>query len=172
MRRPGPIPVLSGQTLTSIKPLSGTNAGCTLSDRAEVDRAIGFESLAICRMKNTSQPTKMIDAMLAIATTSPRLRFGGGLAGFGSVVFGLKINTIHFQMGFQNGLYAFTAAVLGGIGNIPGAVIGALLIGLIRAFGSAFVGEQWVGAMVFATLIVILVFRPQGLLGARVREKV
>ena len=110
-----------------------------------------------------------IDTDRVIAAT---FLIGGGLAGFGSVVFGLKINTIHFQMGFQNGLYAFTAAVLGGIGNIPGAVIGALLIGLIRAFGSAFVGEQWVGAMVFATLIVILVFRPQGLLGARVREKV
>lgn len=97
---------------------------------------------------------------------------GGAMAGFGSIIFGLKVNSVHFQMGFQNGLYAFTAAVLGGIGNIPGAVLGAVLIGLIRSYGSAFVGEQWTGALIFAMLIVLLVFRPQGLLGARVREKV
>jgi branched-chain amino acid transport system permease protein len=97
---------------------------------------------------------------------------GGALAGFASVVFGLKINSIQFQMGFTNGLYAFTAAVLGGIGNIPGAVVGALVIGLLRSYGSAFLGEQWSQAIVFGTLIIILVFRPQGLLGARVREKV
>jgi branched-chain amino acid transport system permease protein len=97
---------------------------------------------------------------------------GGLLAGFGSVVYGLTVNTISYQMGFQNGLYAFTAAVLGGIGNIPGAVLGGLIIGLIRNLGSAYVGEQWTGALIFATLIVLLVFRPSGLLGARVREKV
>ena len=97
---------------------------------------------------------------------------GGALAGASSVVYALKIGTVHFTQGFQNGLYAFTAAVLGGIGNIPGAVLGGLIIGLIRALGSAYVGEKWTGALVFATLIVLLVFRPQGLLGARVREKV
>jgi branched-chain amino acid transport system permease protein len=97
---------------------------------------------------------------------------GGALAGAGSVVYGLKLNTIHFQMGYTNGLYAFTAAVLGGIGNIPGAVLGGLLIGLILSLGSGYVGEQWKGALVFATLIAILVFRPAGLLGSRVRDKV
>jgi branched-chain amino acid transport system permease protein len=97
---------------------------------------------------------------------------GGALAGFGSVVYGLTVNTVGFQMGFQNGLYAFTAAVLGGIGNIPGAVLGGLLIGLVRAFGSEFIGETWTPAIVFAALIVVLVLRPSGLLGARVREKV
>jgi branched-chain amino acid transport system permease protein len=97
---------------------------------------------------------------------------GGALAGAGSVVYGLTVNTISYQMGFQNGLYAFTAAVLGGIGNIPGAVLGGLVIGLVRSLGSAYVGETWTSALIFAVLIVILVFRPAGLLGARVREKV
>jgi branched-chain amino acid transport system permease protein len=97
---------------------------------------------------------------------------GGALAGFGSVVYGLTVNTVSYQMGFQNGLYAFTAAVLGGIGNIPGAVLGGILIGLVRAYGSEFIGETWTPALVFAVLIVVLVFRPSGLLGARVREKV
>ncbi len=97
---------------------------------------------------------------------------GGGLAGFAAVVYGLYINTIHYQIGYQNGLYAFTAAVLGGIGNIPGAVLGGLVIGLVRAFSDQWIGAQWQPAVLFGMLIVILVFRPSGLLGANVREKV
>ncbi len=88
------------------------------------------------------------------------------------MVYGLYINTVGYQMGFQNGLYAFTAAVLGGIGNIPGAVLGGIIIGLVRSLGSAYVGEQWSEALIFGILIVILIFRPNGLLGARTREKV
>jgi len=97
---------------------------------------------------------------------------GGALAGVASVIYGLYIHTVSYQMGFQNGLYAFTAAVLGGIGNIPGAVLGGLVIGLVRSLGSVYVGERWTSALVFAILIVILVFKPSGLLGTRTREKV
>ena len=97
---------------------------------------------------------------------------GGFLGGAASVIYGLYINTISFQMGFQNGLYAFTAAVLGGIGSIPGAVVGGVVIGLVRSLSSAYVGERWTGAIVFAILIVILVFRPEGLLGRGTKEKV
>ena len=110
-----------------------------------------------------------IDVDRVIAAT---FFIGGFLGGAASVVYGLYINTIGFQMGFQNGLFAFTAAVLGGIGSIPGAVVGGLVIGLVRSLSSAYVGERWTGAIVFAILIVILVFRPEGLLGSRTREKV
>jgi branched-chain amino acid transport system permease protein len=110
-----------------------------------------------------------IDVDRVIAAT---FFIGGFLGGAASVIYGLYINTIGFQMGFQNGLFAFTAAVLGGIGSIPGAVVGGLVIGLVRALSSAYVGERWTGAVVFAILIVILVFRPEGLLGSRTREKV
>jgi branched-chain amino acid transport system permease protein len=108
-----------------------------------------------------------VDRVIAVT-----FALGGALAGAASVIYGLYINTISYQMGFQNGLYAFTAAVLGGIGNIPGAVLGGLVIGLARSFGSGFVGERWTSALVFVILIAILVFRPSGLLGARTREKV
>jgi branched-chain amino acid transport system permease protein len=97
---------------------------------------------------------------------------GGALAGVASVVYGLYTTTVGYQMGFQTGLYAFTAAVLGGIGNIPGAVLGGILIGLIRSLGSGYIGDQWSQPLIFAILIVILIFRPNGLLGARTREKV
>jgi branched-chain amino acid transport system permease protein len=97
---------------------------------------------------------------------------GGALAGIASVVYGLYFNTVGYLMGFQNGVYAFTAAVLGGIGNIPGAVLGGIIIGLVRSLGSKYVGEEWSEAMIFAILILILLFRPTGLLGSRVREKI
>jgi branched-chain amino acid transport system permease protein len=97
---------------------------------------------------------------------------GGALAGVASVVYGLYNNTVGYQMGFQNGLYAFTAAVLGGIGNIPGAVLGGIVIGLVRQLGSKYAGEEWSEAVIFAILILILLFRPNGLLGARIPEKV
>jgi branched-chain amino acid transport system permease protein len=103
-----------------------------------------------------------------------RLTFviGGALAGVASVVYSLTVTRIGYTVGFQNGLYAFTAAVLGGIGNIPGAVLGGLLIGLVRAFGDGYVGSEWSSALVFVILILILIFRPSGLLGAHTREKV
>lgn len=97
---------------------------------------------------------------------------GGGLAGFAAVIYALYINTVYYQMGYQNGLYAFTAAVVGGIGNIPGAVLGGLLLGLVRAFSDQFIGAQWQPAVLFGILIVLLVFRPAGLLGSTAREKV
>lgn len=103
---------------------------------------------------------------------SATFMIGGALAGVASIIYCLYIHTVSWQMGFQNGLYAFTAAVLGGIGNIPGAVLGGLLIGLVRSLGSAYVGERWTSALIFGILIVVLVFRPSGLLGSHTREKV
>jgi branched-chain amino acid transport system permease protein len=97
---------------------------------------------------------------------------GGALAGAASVVYALYINTVSFQMGFQIGLFAFTAAVLGGIGKIPGAVLGGLIIGLVRSLGSGYLGEKWTTPLIFAMLIMILIFRPAGLLGTVRREKV
>ena len=110
-----------------------------------------------------------IDVDRVIAWT---FAIGGALAGFAAVVYGFYIKTINYQIGYQNGLYAFTAAVLGGIGNIPGAVLGGLVIGMVRAFSDQYIGAQWQPAVLFGMLILILVFRPSGLLGAHTREKV
>jgi branched-chain amino acid transport system permease protein len=98
----------------------------------------------------------------------------GALAGAGAVIFAYYSTTISFYTGFQLGLFAFTAAVLGGIGNLPGAVLGSLLIGLIQSFNEGLAwhtpGSKWTESIVFAILILILVFRPQGLLGERTPE--
>lgn len=97
---------------------------------------------------------------------------GGALGGFASVINALYIGTISFQMGFRAGMDAFTAAVLGGIGNLPGAVLGGLMIGLVRALSDQYISAQWTNVTVFSVLILVLVFRPSGLLGARIKEKV
>jgi branched-chain amino acid transport system permease protein len=97
---------------------------------------------------------------------------GGALAGAASIVYGLYINTVSFQMGFQNGLYAFTAAVLGGIGSLPGAMLGGLLIGLIEAFWSGYFSVEYKDVAAFSILVLVLIFRPTGLLGKPDIEKV
>ena len=97
---------------------------------------------------------------------------GGALAGVASVVYALYNNTIYYQMGFRVGIDAFTAAVLGGIGNLPGAVLGGIVIGLIRAMSDQYIATEWTNVCVFAVLILVLILRPSGLLGASQREKV
>src|SRR6266550_464387 len=94
----------------------------------------------------------------------------GALAGIAGVLYLVEFN-MRYDTGFQLGLIAFTAAVLGGIGNLTGAVVGALLIGLIQAFNEWLApGSDWTRSLVFAILIAILVFRPEGLLGERTPE--
>lgn len=97
---------------------------------------------------------------------------GGGLAGVAAVVYALFNNTIFFQMGYRVGMDAFTAAVLGGIGNLPGACLGGVCIGIIRAMSDQYIASEWTNVVVFSVLIGVLVFRPAGILGAAVREKV
>ena len=97
----------------------------------------------------------------------------GALAGAAGLLFLLQFN-MRYDTGFELGLIAFTAAVLGGIGNLSGAVLGALLIGLIQAFNEGLEwnapGSDWTRSIVFGILIAILVFRPEGLLGERTPE--
>jgi branched-chain amino acid transport system permease protein len=96
---------------------------------------------------------------------------GAILAGAGGIIFGLYFNTVRFDLGFQAGLFAFTAAVFGGIGNIQGAAIGGLFIGLVKAFSDGYFTSQLTDVWIFSILILVLVFRPTGLLGMRVPEK-
>ncbi|HTL46658.1 MAG TPA: branched-chain amino acid ABC transporter permease [Verrucomicrobiae bacterium] len=97
---------------------------------------------------------------------------GSALAGAGGVLFGLYYSTINFHDGYLAGLKAFTAAVLGGIGNIPGAMIGGVLIGVLEGLGAGYLSSEWKNVFAFFILILILLFRPSGLLGARVVKKV
>ena len=103
-----------------------------------------------------------VDVDLVIATA---FFLGGAMAGAGGLIFGLYYNFTSFIIGFKTGLFAFTAAVLGGIGNVPGAMIGGILIGLIEALSGAYIASAWSDVIVFSILVLVLVFMPSGLLG-------
>ncbi|HEX3226553.1 MAG TPA: branched-chain amino acid ABC transporter permease [Gaiellaceae bacterium] len=107
-------------------------------------------------------------------TISFTFLIAGGLAGAGGLLYALYFGQVRYDTGFQLGLIAFTAAVLGGIGNLPGAVLGALCIGFIQADNEGLSwhapGSDWTQSIVFSILILILVFRPEGLLGERTPE--
>ncbi len=87
------------------------------------------------------------------------------LAGASGMIFGLYYNLAKVDIGFAAGLRAFTAAVLGGIGNVPGAMIGGVIIGLVEAMSGQVVGTAWTDVVIFSLLVLVLVFRPAGLLG-------
>ncbi|MCA1743176.1 MAG: branched-chain amino acid ABC transporter permease [Desulfonatronovibrio sp.] len=97
---------------------------------------------------------------------------GPALGGAAGVMVGLYYGQVNFTMGWSYGLKAFIAAVLGGIGNIPGAMVGGLLLGVIEAMGAAFISTAWKDGIAFIVLILILIFRPTGILGERVADKV
>lgn len=96
---------------------------------------------------------------------------GGALAGAAGMVFGNFLHTGRYLMGFDAGLLAFTAAVLGGIGNIVGAVLGGFTIGFLKALSDQYLAAQWTRAIIFTILILALVFRPQGFLGTSETDK-
>ena len=119
-------------------------------------RAISIDQDA-CRLMG-------IDVNLVIALT---FFIGSALAAAAGVMAGVYYGSIHFFMGFVIGLKAFTAAVIGGIGSIPGAMLGGLVLGLLEAFGTQmpFIGSEWKDVFAFGILILLLVFKPTGILG-------
>jgi branched-chain amino acid transport system permease protein len=126
-------------------------------------------------MRAVSQDTEA-SAMMGInvnRTISVAFALAGALAGAAGIVYLLQFN-MRYDTGFELGLIAFTAAVLGGIGNLTGAVLGALIIGFIQAFNEGLTwftpGSDWTRTIVFGILILILVFRPEGILGEQTPE--
>ncbi len=102
-----------------------------------------------------------------------RLTFviGSMLAAVGGMLFGMNYGTINFHDGYLTGMKAFTAAVLGGIGNIPGAMVGGLVLGLLEGLGAGYLSSQWKNVFTFLILVALLLFKPTGLLGERVAER-
>jgi len=126
-------------------------------------------------MRAVAQDTEA-SAMMGIdvnRTISVTFLLAGALAGAAGIVYLLQFN-MRYDTGFELGLIAFTAAVLGGIGNLTGAVVGALMIGFIQAFNEGLgwhaPGSDWTRSMVFGILILVLVFRPEGILGEQTPE--
>jgi branched-chain amino acid transport system permease protein len=105
-----------------------------------------------------------VDIDRVITTT---FLIGGLMAGVAGLLYVVYFENTYFQIGFVPGIKAFTAAVLGGIGNLRGALVGGLLLGLLENYGGAVFGAQWKDVTAFVLLVVVLMFRPTGLLGER-----
>jgi len=125
------------------------------------------------------QPTASLMGVNVNRIISLTFLIGGAMGGAAGVLFGVQYNTLNPFTGFIPGIKAFTAAVLGGIGNIPGAMVGGLVLGLLEAFAASYLslltggafGAEYKDIFAFSILIVILIFRPRGLLGEVVRER-
>lgn len=125
-------------------------------------------------MRATAQDLKMaslcgISPQTVIATT---FLIGSAMAAVAGVLVGSLYGVVSFYIGYQAGLKAFTAAVLGGIGNIPGAMLGGFVLGMIEALGAGYISSEYKDVYAFLVLIIILLLKPGGLLGERVAEKV
>jgi branched-chain amino acid transport system permease protein len=123
-------------------------------------------------MRATAQDPEAARLMGINVDTTISLTFllGGLMAGAAGLIYALYNTTIRFDQGFEAGLIAFTAAVMGGIGNLQGAVLGGVIIGCIQQISDDRINSTWTPAIVFGYLILIMVFRPQGLLGEETRE--
>jgi branched-chain amino acid transport system permease protein len=123
-------------------------------------------------MRATAQDPEAARLMGINVDTTISLTFliGGMLAGAAGLIYMLYQTTIWYFQGFTGGLVAFTAAVMGGIGNLRGAVLGGLIIGFIQQMSDNRIGSEWTPAIVFAYLVLIMVFKPSGLLGEQTRD--
>jgi branched-chain amino acid transport system permease protein len=123
-------------------------------------------------MRATAQDPEAARLMGINVDTTISLTFliGGMLAGAAGIIYALYQTTIWYFQGFTAGLIAFTAAVMGGIGNIRGAVLGGVIIGCIQQMSDNRIGTEWTPAIVFLYLILIMIFKPSGLLGEETRE--
>src|SRR4051812_22052521 len=123
-------------------------------------------------MRATAQDPEAARLMGINVDTTISLTFllGGMLAGAAGLIYAMYQTTIWYFQGFTGGLIAFTAAVMGGIGNLRGAVLGGLIIGFIQQMSDNRIGSQWTPAIVFAYLVLIMTFKPSGLLGEQTRD--
>jgi branched-chain amino acid transport system permease protein len=124
-------------------------------------------------MRATAQDRETAQAMGIDVERTILITFfvGGALAGAAGLIQGMYYNIGMWWMGYQAGLRAFTAAVLGGIGSMSGAALGGLVIGFLSAWSDQYISARWTNAIVFSILIVVLVFRPRGLLGEASADK-
>lgn len=140
---------------------------------------IGFNYLimntSLGRAQRACEQDRGMAALLGInvdRTISLAFVIGAALASVAGMMFMLKYGVINFFIGFLAGIKAFTAAVLGGIGSLPGAMLGGMLIGLIEVFWAAYFGSEYKDVAAFSILVLVLIFRPTGLLGKPEVEKV
>ena len=123
-------------------------------------------------IRATAQDPEAAVLMGVNIDTVVRLTFllGGAMAGIAGVLYAMEFENLRFNIGFILGIKAFTAAVLGGIGNIRGALLGGIALGLVENWGAIFFGSEWKDVIAFVILVVVLLFRPTGILGESLQK--
>jgi len=104
-------------------------------------------------------------------TITATFAIGSAMGAVAGILVGMNYNQVWPMMGYMAGLKAFTAAVLGGIGNIPGAFVGGLILGMAEGFAGAYISSLWMDAIAFAVLIIVLIYRPSGILGEQIPKR-
>jgi len=163
--------------------LATVGSGLVRADKVLVFAGAIFMMLLLDRLVNSTRFGRAIRAVAQSADTATLMGvdidriimltflIGGAMAGVGGMLYVIFFEVTNFSVGFVLGIKAFTAAVLGGIGNLTGAVLGGFLIGFIEVITAQLGYGQWAEAVVFAVLIIVLVFRPAGLLGQQLGER-
>ena len=164
-----------------ITPLVGDRVAITVQDDGSgsldhiLPRRNAFQRPAVANLDQlviiASGAIPVSDPFLLDRIISLVFFIGPGLGGAAGLMVGIYYGQIDFTMGWSYGLKAFTAAILGGIGNIPGAMIGGLLLGVIEALAAGYIAIAWKDAIAFTVLILILIIRPTGILGERTADK-
>ena len=149
------VPAVSGQTALEL------GSGCGAASLCLAARIPGLALTGVERDESLAALAPHLTGTVALE---------GLETGVAGLVYALYETTIWYFQGFEAGLIAFTAAVMGGIGNVQGAVLGGLIIGVIQALSDSRMGPQWTEAIVFGYLILVMVLRPRGLLGEETRE--
>jgi len=123
-------------------------------------------------IRATAQDPEAAVLMGVSIDTIVRVTFalGGAMAGVAGVLYAMEFENVYYNVGFILGIKAFTAAVLGGIGNLRGALLGGIVLGLIENWGAIFLGSQWKDVIAFIVLVLILMFRPTGILGESLQQ--
>ena len=163
---------LGGATVSSLQiVILGAALGLMALLHFWVERTKMGKAMRACADDLQTAGLMGIDANVVVAIT---FFVGGALGGAAGVLYGMNYGSIKYNLGFLPGAKAFTAAVLGGIGNIRGAVLGGFLLGFLEVFASGYIpnGAQWRDVIAFTVLIVVLLIRPSGILGERIAEKV
>ncbi|MGD8718666.1 MAG: branched-chain amino acid ABC transporter permease [Candidatus Zixiibacteriota bacterium] len=163
------LPLLGDATFSNMQlTILGTAAAMMIFLHLLINKTKLGKAMRACAQDQVAAKLMGVNVDRTITAT---FAIGSAMAAVAGVLVGMNYNQVWPMMGYMAGLKAFTAAVLGGIGNMPGAFVGGLVLGLAEGFAGAYISSLWMDAIAFAILIIVLIYRPSGLLGKQIPRR-